>query len=231
MTPMWVESRSTISRMCEVRKIVPPRATNDMQQILDLARGDRVDAFERLVEEQQPRRRQQRRRQRQLLAHAVRDSRSTSVLAGVLRSISCRRSAERLVAVGVSMPCTSATNVSVSSRGQPIEQREILGHDADAPLDGDRIGQRIEAEDPHRARGRLQQPGQALDRRGLAGAVRPEEAVEAAGGNREVDAVDGAELPKSRVSPCVSTASSMRAHVPSEKIADTARRAMLMPGL
>ena len=42
------------------------------QQLLDLPRRDRVDAFERLVEEQQPRRRQQRRRQRELLAHAVR---------------------------------------------------------------------------------------------------------------------------------------------------------------
>ena len=70
---MCVDSRSTISRMCEVRKTVPPRADERVQQLLDLPRGDRVDPFERLVEEEQPRRRQQRRRQRQLLPHAVRE--------------------------------------------------------------------------------------------------------------------------------------------------------------
>ena len=52
--------------------MVPPRVDERLQQILDLARGHRVDPFERLVEEQQPRRRQQRGRERQLLPHAVR---------------------------------------------------------------------------------------------------------------------------------------------------------------
>ena len=50
------------------------------------------------------------------------------------------------------MPWTCATKVSVSGRGQPIEQRQILGHDADAALDRDRIRERIDAEDAHRAR-------------------------------------------------------------------------------
>ena len=46
-----------------------------MEQLLDLPRGDRVDPFERLIEEEQPRRRQQRRGERQLLPHAVREIR------------------------------------------------------------------------------------------------------------------------------------------------------------
>ena len=78
-------------------------------------------------------------------------------------------------------------------RRQAIEQREILRHDADAALDRHRIGERIDPEDAHRARGRPQQPGQALDRRRLAGAVRTEKAVEAAGRHGEIDAVDGAQ--------------------------------------
>ena len=77
---------------------------------------------------------------------------------------------------------------------QPIEQREILGHDADLALDRHRIGERIHVENPARAARRPQQSGQALDRRGLARAVRPEEAVEAAARNGQIDAVDGDEI-------------------------------------
>ena len=51
---------------------------------------------------------------------------------------------------------------------------------------------RIRIEPPDRA----QQAGQALDRRGLAGAVRAEEAVEAAGRHGKVDAVHRAEVPE-----------------------------------
>ena len=36
MTAMCVESRSTISRMCDVRKTVPPARDERLQQILDL---------------------------------------------------------------------------------------------------------------------------------------------------------------------------------------------------
>ena len=77
-------------------------------------------------------------------------------------------------------------------RGQAIEQREILGDDADAPFDLDGIDQRIETENAHLAAGGTQQSGQALDRRGLAGAIRSEESVEASRGDLQVDAVNGA---------------------------------------
>ena len=80
------------------------------------------------------------------------------------------------------------------TRGQTIEQREILGDDADAPLHRDGFGQGIEAENPHRTGRWFQQAGQALDGGRLAGAVRSQESIEAARGNREVDAVDGTEL-------------------------------------
>jgi hypothetical protein len=76
--------------------------------------------------------------------------------------------------------------------GQPIEQREIFGDDADAALDLDGRGRGIEAEDPDVARRGLQQARQALDRRRLACAVGTEEAVEAARRHAEIDAVNRA---------------------------------------
>ena len=47
-------------------------------------------------------------------------------------------------------------------RGQAIEERQVLGDDADAALDRDRIRERIETEDRHRAGGRAQQSGRHL---------------------------------------------------------------------
>src|SRR5205814_6743215 len=77
------------------------------------------------------------------------------------------------------------------ARGQPVEQRQIFGHDADTALDLDGIYDRIEIENPDLARRGPQQPRQALDRRGLAGAVRTEEAVERSRRHLQIDAVDG----------------------------------------
>src|SRR4029077_9295303 len=68
--------------------------------------------------------------------------------------------------------------------------------DANAALDLDRRGHRVEAEDPHLAGRRAQQAGEALDRGRLAGAVGPEKPVEAAGGNLEIDAVHRALRPE-----------------------------------
>ena len=166
ITPMCVDSRSTISRMCEVRKMVPPRATNDVQQVLDLPRRHRVDAFERLVEEEQPRRRQQRRRQRQLLAHAVREvgdqrrrrrpSRSISV--EQIRRARLRASRRRCrgpAATKLSVSrAVSRSNSARSSGTTPMRRLTATGS-----ASGSMPRMRI---DPA---GRPQQAGQALDGR------------------------------------------------------------------
>ena len=201
MTPMWVDSRSTISRMCEVRKIVPPRRDERLQQILDLARGHRVDAFERLVEKEQPRRRQQRRRERQLLAHAVREvgderrrrrpSRSISVeqIAGAVargRGRRCRGPAPTNVSVSCAV---SRSNSARSSGTTPIRRLTATGS-----ASGSMPRMRIEP-----AVGRSS-PVRHLIVVDLPAPFGPEESVEAAGRHGEVDAVHGAERPKSRVS-------------------------------
>src|SRR5262249_13740152 len=77
--------------------------------------------------------------------------------------------------------------------GQSIEQRQVLRDDADAFFHIDRMNDRVQIEDAERAGGRTEQAGEALDGRGLAGAVRAEEPVEAPARNDEVDPVDGDE--------------------------------------
>ncbi len=74
---------------------------------------------------------------------------------------------------------------------EAVEQRKLLRHDTCSSFDGDAIGHRIQAEDAHGAGRRLEQPRQATEGRGLAGAVRSEESVEAPGGHLEVHARHG----------------------------------------
>ena len=142
------------------------------EQVLDLPRRDGVDALERLVEEQQPRGGQQRRRERDLLAHAVRVVRDEACRRRAPRSITASSSLERALSVARGDAVDLPTNASVSAPRQPIEQREVFGHDADRALDA--TGS---AADPGPGCGtcrpsRPEQAGQALDRRGLPRAVR-----------------------------------------------------------
>ena len=85
--------------------------------------------------------------------------------------------------------------------GQPVEEREVFGHDADLALDGHGIGKRVETENPAAPTGRLQQSGEALDGRGLARAVRAEKPVETPARHMKVDAVDGDQIPEHTAQP------------------------------
>ena len=188
MTPMCVDRRSTISRMCEVRNTVPPRATNECSRSLiwrdatasipsngssrKSSRGAGSSAAasasflrmpcEKSVDERRRRGGQVHQRQQVGRARLERLGR---------HAVHLRDEAQRF------------------RGGQPIEEREILGHDADAPLDLDGIGGRIDAENADVAGRGTQQAREALDRRRLAGAVGTEEAVEAAGRDLQIDAV------------------------------------------
>ena len=118
----------------------------------------------------------------------------TSVVPGVLSSMRSSRSAER------AWPSRfDAVHLRDEGqrflRGQSIEERQILGDHADPPLDRDRIGQRIGAEDrasmPAVGRSR---PVRHLIVVDLPAPFGPEESVEAAGGDGEIDAVHRAEI-------------------------------------
>ena len=132
--------RQPLDDLENVRRQEDRAAARDerVQQILDLARRDRVDPLERLVEKEQARRRQQRRRQRQLLAHPVREIRRPAWSPRPVRSISDSRSAERVLNVSAGHAMHLGDETQRFRGRQPIEQREVLGDDADAPLDLDR---------------------------------------------------------------------------------------------
>ena len=118
----------------------------------------------------------------------------TSVVPAFFRSMSSSRSADRVLRRRAVDPVHLRHEHQRLLRGQPIEQREILGDDADAALDGDRIGERIDAEDAHRAAARAcSRPVRHLIVVDLPAPFGPEEAVEAAGRHGQIDAVDRAE--------------------------------------
>jgi hypothetical protein len=170
----------------------PAARDERVEQVLDLSRRDGVYPFERLVEEEQTRRGQQRRRERELLAHAVGIVRDERVFRA--REIHQREEIRRSRPEGLGRdPVHLADERQRFLGGEALEQREILRDHADAPLHGDGIRDGIDPQDPHRSRRRAKQTCQALDRRRLAGAVRSEEPVEAAGRHAQIDPVNGAD--------------------------------------
>ena len=76
--------------------------------------------------------------------------------------------------------------------GQLVVERELAGQVADAAVDRDRVGGRLDAEDERPAGRRADVVEQGPDRRRLAGAVRPEEPEGLALGHLEIDVDDPA---------------------------------------
>ena len=87
----------------------------------------------------------------------------------------------------------------VVEAGEPVVEAALAAEDvADAAADLLRLPCDVEAEDPRLAGGGQQERGEDLDRRRLAGAVRPEQAEELAGSDLEAevdDRVDLADVP------------------------------------
>jgi hypothetical protein len=63
---------------------------------------------------------------------------------------------------------------------EPVEQGELAGQVADAPMDGHRVGRRLDPEHARAPRGRAEEVQEEADSGGLPGAVRPEEAEDLA---------------------------------------------------
>jgi hypothetical protein len=78
--------------------------------------------------------------------------------------------------------------------GETAEEGEAFGDDTDLALDFDGVGSGVEAENLDAAGGWRKQAGEHLDGGGFAGAVGAEEAEELAGGDGEVDILDGGEV-------------------------------------
>ncbi len=141
----------------------------------------RVEARRRLVEKQDPRPVQQRERQVEAPLHAARVAGHAPV--GGLGETDAL---EQLVAPprgarAFGMPCRPGLQPQVLAPGQHRVERDLLERRADRRAHGRALAQDVVAGDAGAAGGRRQQRREHLDRRRLAGAVRPEEPVDLAG--------------------------------------------------
>ncbi len=192
MTPMCVDRRSTISRMCDVRKIVPPRVTNECRRSL----------IWREATASMPSNGSSRKSSRGAGSSAAAsdsflrmpwEKSATRVVPADLSSIRSSRSSARSRAVVTSRPWTSATNVSVSGAVRRSKSARSSGTTPMRRLTATGSLAGSMPKYAHRAARRPQQARQALDRCRFAGAVGAQKAEEASDRHGEIDAVDGSQ--------------------------------------
>ncbi len=175
-----------------VTKTVTPSAAISSISRQKQAPRDRVDAARGLVEEDDAGPVHHGAGQRQPLLPAARQ------LAGqpVLLALEARHvdgPGLALAGLGTAQAVDPAEEAEVLPDGEVVVEAEALAHVADAALDALRVLRDVDTEDEPRARGRREQAAQHADGRGLAGAVRAEEAEDLALGHRERHAVDRGE--------------------------------------
>jgi hypothetical protein len=154
-----------------------PPGDEVLQHPPDPAHRHGVDPLEGLVEEEEPRTVDEGAPERQLLAHPV------AVVGDDLpRLVGELQRPEQLLGPlgrgGAIEPVELPVDPQLLRSGQPLEEGEAVRHDADERLDLARVARQVPSEHARPARRRREQPGQHPHGGGLAGTVRPEEAVE-----------------------------------------------------
>ena len=190
MMPTRSASRSASSRYWVVRKTVVPSALSRRTSSHSVAARGRVEAGGRLVEEEDLRVVDQGHREVEATAHAAR-VRADPALLGVGQADAL----DQLEAAGAHRPRGDAVERGLeldqlASGHQRIEGR-ILERHADAAPDQGGLAGDVVTGDPGVAAGRAQERDEHPHRRRLAGPVRPEEPVDLALGDFDVDAADG----------------------------------------
>ena len=191
MIPIRSASASASSRYCVVRKTRDALAAREAVDLLP-ERGSALDVETggRLVEEENARAVDERHREVEPALHAARVAADPAV--GRLREADPR---EQLVrarqALGAGQRLERRLEPQVLAAGEERVERRLLERRPDLrstfePFRGD-----VEARDARRALGRRQERRQHVDGRRLPGPVRPEEPVDLAGRDGEVDPVDG----------------------------------------
>ena len=165
----------------EARDLVPQRG----------ARLD-VEAGRRLVEEEDARVVQQREREVEAALHAAGVRRGLAV-GGVDEADALEQLVAARRALGARDALQAALQAHVLAAGEHRVQRDVLQRDADRGAHLRALLRDVVARDGGACRRRRQQRREDLDRRRLARAVGPEEAVDLAGRDVQVDAVDGAD--------------------------------------
>ena len=189
MTPMRSAMRSATSRICVVMMTVPPAATRSRSTFLTWRAepaSSPVSGSSRMMS-------------------------LGSCTSAPASATFCRMPLEK--PSQRSCACGSSPSQSISSRGarfgrarldapepgdefeiferrQLVVDHRLVGQPGGDLLGGDRIGERVDAVDADRAGVGPQQPDHHAQRRGLAGAVRPDQRVELAAIDGEVERVD-----------------------------------------
>ena len=160
---------------------------------LEGAGGDGVDAFEGLVEEEDFGAVDDGSGEGKFLLHAVREVGDEFLcFVGEVHEFEelggargCGRGVEAVHA---------ADEAEILGGGEAAEESEAFRDDADLALDFDGVSGGVEAEDLNAAGGGSEQAGEHLDGGGFACAVGAEEAEELAGGDGEIDVLNGGEF-------------------------------------
>ena len=182
------QSRSTTSRTWEVMKTVAPRSTCSIRISFMSRAPSGSTPFERFVEQEQLRAMNQSAGQGEPFLHAlgIAGDQGGSALLELEQLHQLARAA------GGHVPreaVHAADELEKLAAGQPVEQRGFIGHHAHQALDAVEFLGHPHAQHLHFARCGGQQSDQNVDRGGLAGAVRPQEAEKASSRHFQVQAV------------------------------------------
>jgi hypothetical protein len=160
--------------------------------------ADRVDAVERLVEQEYVGLVQRREDHREPAAHAVGEAGRDPV--GHVAEL---EALEQVAGTGlpVGRPAQPSRQLEVLPGRGPRDQAPHVGAVADRLLGPQRLGADVVARDQDRARGRRHHPGEHPHGGRLAGAVAPEQRRRLAGVRLEVDARHRLHLPEAHVQP------------------------------
>lgn len=161
-----------------------------LQHPSDDLRGDRVDPFERLVQEQHFGIVQQGRRQADLLPHAGRVV-DHQLVPRVAQIEHVQQLGGPLVGLGAGDPAQPAVVGEEFLTGEPLEEPQPLGQHPDPRLHRDRIGPHVVAADLDLAHVGPEQPRHHGERGRLARAVRPDQPDEPARRQVQIDPGDG----------------------------------------
>jgi hypothetical protein len=153
----------------------------------------RVQAGGRLVEEEDRRAVHERERQVEPALHAARVAADLAV-GRVGEADALEQLGAAAAPLGLGQPVEPALQLHVLAAGEEVVERGVLQRRADVPAHVGAMARHVEAGHGRAPRGRRQEGGEHVDGRRLARSVGPQEAVDLARGDLEVDAVDGADV-------------------------------------
>ena len=163
------------------------------EDLADVGRGHGVDGLERLVEDQDSRRVNEGGSQGDLLRHARRIV-TDQLFASLGQVEGCEELVGALAGDGGVQAVEHAHMDEEVWAGEPVEEAHPVGHDAEQAACPLRVAPHVDPVHVGGAAIGSEQAGGHGQRRGLSGAVRPDDSVEGSGGDVEGQVRDGDEV-------------------------------------